>query len=293
MDPKMRFWMNNKNVLNDFGNLNKNDHLLVSLNTQLKLHADSIAVRQSKTDMICEPSRALPRLSKKYERLEGSDRLSLTWGFRDNRFMYEIAKRIIDVLFASVALIIALPVMIVIGIMIKLDSQGPALFTQIRVGRDNRRTGRRNGHLYERRKFDLGGKPFTMYKFRTMRVDVEAYTFMPKQSNDFRLTKVGRVIRKLCLDELPQLWNVLWGDMSLVGPRPEMPHIVQSYNSRERSRLSVKPGLTGLWQLHGSRYQMIHENLHYDLEYLHRRSLYFDFKILFRTIPFVLGLNNV
>lgn len=218
---------------------------------------------------------------------------SLTWKNVDHRSFYETAKRIFDVLFSGVVLVLSLPIMLVVAIVIIIESNGPVFFRQIRIGRNRRNIRNMNGHLHERRKFDLGGKPFIIYKFRTMRDTVDAYTFRPKQSDDFRLTKAGKVLRRLCLDELPQLWNVLKGDMSLVGPRPELPNIVQQYGEKECVRLTVKPGLTGLWQLWGSRNLMIHENLQYDIEYLRRRSLSFDFKILLRTIPFILGLNNL
>jgi len=211
----------------------------------------------------------------------------------DRELIYKAIKRIIDALVAGIALIVAIPFMAIIAMLIKLDSRGPALFKQVRIGRDRRVVNGGNGHLSERRKFNLGGRPFTIFKFRTMRVDVDSYSFKPKQTDDERLTKVGRVVRRLCLDELPQMWNILKGDMSLVGPRPELPNIVQKYGIREAARLAVKPGLTGLWQLYAPRNQMIHENLQYDLEYLRNRSLSFDLKILLRTIPFVFGLQNV
>jgi len=218
-----------------------------------------------------------------------------SFGFLDfvnKRFFYEISKRALDIMTAVVTLGFAIPVMVVIALCIKIDSRGPAIFKQIRIGRNRRSVGRSNGHLHERRKHDLFGKPFEIYKFRTMYVNTNAYATSPKQSSDARLTSVGRLIRKFCLDELPQFWNVLLGDMSLVGPRPEMPQIVKTYNLRERMRLSVKPGITGLWQLKGPRDQMIHENICYDIEYLRHRSFLYDLKIVLQTVLFIFSHNN-
>ena len=156
----------------------------------------------------------------------------------------------------------------------------------------DRRTRNSNGRLYDHRKRNWKGKPFTIFKFRTMIADTDPYTFLPKTSNDQRLTKVGKIIRRLCLDELPQLFNVIAGDMSLVGPRPELPNIVEHYSCQDRLRLKVRPGITGIWQLKAPRNQMIHKNIQYDLEYLAKRNFLFDIKIIIRTVPFILGLNN-
>lgn len=253
----------------------------------------SVPVEYSEIGIMCDTSVPLNSFCMAQRSLMEPNRSCISWELHESKLFYETVKRIFDLLLAGAAIVFASPIMVVIAVMIKLESKGPVLFKQFRIGCDRRKVKGGNGHLHEPRKFNLGGKPFTIYKFRTMRAEVEAYAFRPKEPDDLRLTKVGRGIRRLCLDELPQLWNVIKGDMSLVGPRPEMPHIVQSYGVKERMRLTVKPGLTGLWQLKGSRNQMIHQNLHYDLEYLRRRSLFFDLGILFRTIPFVLGLSNV
>lgn len=205
--------------------------------------------------------------------------------------LYSFTKRLIDILVAGVALILCLPLMIVISILIMVDSPGPIIFRQKRIGRNRRYHS--NGHLGERRNGDLKGKPFDIYKFRTMIDKTAHYSISPKDGKDKRLTRVGRVIRATCLDELPQLINVLKGDMTLVGPRPEMPFIVKNYNQLDSLRLAVKPGITGLWQLYGSREQHIHENLHYDLEYIKNRSLILDVKILLKTIGFVFRSKNV
>lgn len=213
------------------------------------------------------------------------------FGMRRTWKYYPFLKQSIDIVFALVGLIVAMPLMILIAIAIKLDSPGPVLFRQKRIGKNRRYHS--NGHLKERRRWDLKGKPFVIYKFRTMRADADPYAISPSDDGDPRLTRVGRVIRSLCLDELPQLINVLKGDMSLVGPRPEMPFIVQKYNMIESLRLLVKPGITGLWQLHGSRKKHIHENLHYDLEYIQKCCLLMDLKILVKTLGFVLKTKNV
>ena len=204
---------------------------------------------------------------------------------------YRFAKRMIDLTIAGLGFILCLPLLIVIAMLIKLDSPGPVIFRQIRIGKNRR--FHNNGHLRNCRNGDLKGKPFEIYKFRTMRQESDCYAISPQDENDNRLTRVGRIIRAYCLDELPQLINVLKGDMSLVGPRPEMPFIVAKYGRLELLRLTVKPGISGLWQLYGSRSKAIHENLQYDLDYIKNRSLKLDIKIMLRTIIFIGGSKNV
>ncbi|MDR3413010.1 MAG: sugar transferase, partial [Formivibrio sp.] len=133
-----------------------------------------------------------------------------------------------------------------------------------------------------------GGKTFELYKFRTMRVEAPKYGFHPTDSDDPRLTRVGRWLRRTSLDELPQLINVLKGEMSLVGPRPEMPFIVERYNNYHRQRLQVIPGLTGLWQLSADRAFLIHENIQYDLYYIRNRNFFMDLAILLHTAVFAM-----
>lgn len=170
-------------------------------------------------------------------------------------------------LFGSIVLLLALlPVLIVVSVLIKLDSKGPVFFRQERIGKD--------------------GTKFEMFKFRSMYSDVNPYAVNPISSSDNRITKVGKFLRKTSLDELPQLLNVLKGDMSLVGPRPEMEFIVNQYNDKHRERLKVKPGITGLWQLSGDREVAIHENMEYDLFYVKKWSFFLDIAILFKTIIF-------
>jgi lipopolysaccharide/colanic/teichoic acid biosynthesis glycosyltransferase len=133
-----------------------------------------------------------------------------------------------------------------------------------------------------------GGKLFELYKFRSMRVDTPKYGLHPSGTDDPRITKIGRWLRRNSLDELPQLINVLKGDMSLVGPRPEMPFIVEGYNARHWQRLRVIPGLTGLWQLSGDRNLLIHENIQYDLYYIRHRNFFMDLAILLHTAVFAM-----
>ena len=186
----------------------------------------------------------------------------------DARSTYEIAKRISDFVGALALLTLTLPVWVVIAILLRLDSPGPILFSQMRIGR--------------------GGKPFRLYKFRSMYVEAPKYALHPQEADDPRITKVGRFLRRTSLDELPQLLNVLKGDMSLVGPRPEMPFIVEQYNERHRQRLDVIPGITGLWQLSADRAFLIHENILYDLYYIRHRSFFLDLAILLHTIVFAM-----
>jgi len=149
-----------------------------------------------------------------------------------------------------------------------MDSEGPIIFKQERVGK--------------------GGRLFEIYKFRTMRVDAPKYQHSPTTANDQRITRVGRILRKTSLDELPQILNVIRGEMSLVGPRPEMPFIVETYGPRERQRLSVVPGITGLWQLSADRSLLIHENPQYDLYYIRNRGFFMDLAILMHTAMFAI-----
>jgi exopolysaccharide biosynthesis polyprenyl glycosylphosphotransferase len=185
------------------------------------------------------------------------------------RYLYDLAMRVVDVVAsASLLLLTAVPLLF-LAVIIKLDSPGPVLFRQRRVG--------------------LNGRPFTILKFRTMHVDDCKDALTPRSSNDRRITRSGKWLRKTSLDELPQLLNVLAGDMALVGPRPEMPFIVAEYSEQQRKRLSVKPGLTGIWQLSADRSAPIHENIHYDLYYLKERSVAVDFAILLHTAFFAMN----
>lgn len=179
-----------------------------------------------------------------------------------------ITKRVADLVVSSLLLVLLAPLFLLIALLIWLDSPGPALFVQKRVGRN--------------------GEIFDIYKFRSMHTDVPRYDFSPRQSCDPRITRIGRFLRRNSLDELPQLLNVFLGDMSLVGPRPEMPFIVESYNSRQRQRLHIAPGITGLWQLSAARALPIHENVHYDLYYIGNRTFFMDIAILIHTLLFAM-----
>lgn len=195
-------------------------------------------------------------------------------GFRPAR-LPRLIKRTGDLLLAAVGLAVAAPVMLLIAVLVRLDSPGPALFRQERVGE--------------------GDRVFTLYKFRSMRVDAEAATGpIWAEENDPRVTRVGRWLRKLRLDELPQLWNVLRGDMSFVGPRPERPHFVEQLKRQipyYSQRHAVKPGLTGWAQVrypYGNTVADAVEKLQYDLYYIKNLSLALDLTIVLQTIKVVL-----
>lgn len=208
---------------------------------------------------------------------------------------YEIAKRLLDVLVAGTALIIFAPLMLVIAVAIKLDSPGPAIFVQQRVGRH--------------------GRIFNFYKFRSMRVDpdndrahrrfAEAYINgesldelmqgdapIYKPNNGNNVTRVGKFLRATSLDELPQLFNVLKGDMSLVGPRPSIYYEVDLYKEWHRRRLEVLPGITGYAQINGRSSLRFDEIVRLDIEYIEKRSFWLDISILLRTIPVVLSTRS-
>lgn len=179
---------------------------------------------------------------------------------------YTNGKRVFDVVCAALILILCAPFVVVMALLIKRDTAGPVLFRQQRVGKD--------------------GRTFLLYKFRTMYIETPAYALKPDDADESKITPVGAFLRATALDELPQLFNVLKGEMSLVGPRPEMPFIVQTYTTYQRQRLAVKPGITGPWQLSNVRHLPIHQNLHYDLEYIKNQSFLFDLRMLLETVVF-------
>ncbi len=181
---------------------------------------------------------------------------------------YEVGKRTCDAAGALIGLAVSAPIMALIAMGIKLESEGPVRFSQQRVGKD--------------------GRLFSMYKFRTMRAGTPAYAVSPNDLNDPRVTRFGRFLRRWSLDELPQLINVLKGEMSVIGPRPEMPFLVAQYQPWQRARLSVRPGLTGLWQVVGRKELPLNSNLEYDLYYVRHCGWRLDAAILVRTIPAVL-----
>ncbi|HSU93357.1 MAG TPA: sugar transferase [Gemmatimonadaceae bacterium] len=176
------------------------------------------------------------------------------------------AKRLVDVVGSLLLMLVSAPIWLVAMILVRETSPGPLLFVQERVG--------------------IGGRRFRMLKFRTMARDANPYAASPAGDVDARVTSVGRILRATGVDELPQLLNVLRGEMSLVGPRPEMPFIVDGYSALQRKRLEVRPGLTGLWQLSADRHAEIHENIEYDLYYIAHQSLVLDALILLETAFF-------
>jgi exopolysaccharide biosynthesis polyprenyl glycosylphosphotransferase len=208
--------------------------------------------------------------------------------------LYPAIKRLIDVVAAAALLVVLSVVLLVCAVAIKLDSPGPVFFRQRRVG--------------------AGGRQFMMLKFRSMRVDADqaahrqyAADFIKGQAarqgaggekvfklvRDNRVTRVGRWLRRTSLDEMPQLWNVLKGEMSLVGPRPPIPYEVEHYQPSHKQRLAVTPGMTGLWQVRGRSNTTFEEMVALDLEYIRRRSLILDLRILLATIPAVLSTKGV
>ncbi len=204
----------------------------------------------------------------------GLEVLSLEWliyspGFRRS-WLRDIAKRASDIAAASILLLLTLPLFPLIALLVKLDSKGPAIYSQKRAG--------------------LDGKPFTMYKFRSMRSDAEAKGAQWAVDNDPRVTRLGKILRLSRLDELPQLWNVLRGDMSLVGPRPERPEMIAELSKQipyYQERHGVRPGITGWAQTSFAYTSSIEDTkvkLEYDLYYLKNHSLLLDFIIMFQTI---------
>ncbi len=187
---------------------------------------------------------------------------------RRQSFVERTAKAALDYTLTTLILVPALPLMGVIAVLIKLDSAGPIFFRQERVG--------------------FKGRIFKIFKFRTMHTGCDRYEVAPAKKEDPRVTRVGRFLRRTSLDELPQLLNVLTGDMSLVGPRPEMPFLVKEYEPWQLRRLDVKPGITGLWQILGRKDLPLHDNLEYDFYYIQNRSLAWDLLILVKTLPIVL-----
>ncbi len=187
--------------------------------------------------------------------------------------LYQLTKRLFDLLASLIAIVIALPLMIVIVIWIRLSSPGPAIFRQQRAGKN--------------------GTPFTLLKFRTMRTNTDPFGPSPKSGQDPRLTGVGKFLREWSLDELPQLFNILCGEMALVGPRPLYLSQMAEWDSTQRRRLEVKPGLTGLAQICGRAELTIENKLALDVEYVDKRSFGLDLRILWMTLGQFLGRRNI
>ena len=188
-------------------------------------------------------------------------------------FFYEMLKRFFDFVIAFAAIVVLLPVYIVIIVLIRLDSSGDAIFKQTRAGKL--------------------ATPFTMYKFRTMKADTEPFGASPNTSNDPRITRLGKFLRETSLDELPQLWNVLCGDMSLVGPRPLYLSQICEWTDYQKRRLETRPGLTGLAQISGRGALTIEEKLNLDVQYVDSRCFRLDFEIIFATIMQVFSRKGI
>ena len=198
---------------------------------------------------------------------------------------YYLTKRIMDIAISLAAIIVLAPLFLVVAVMIKWHDRGTVFFSQERVGKE--------------------GRTFRCYKFRSMTPNAEALqqrlmvknqhsdprTF--KMSNDPRVTSLGKVLRRYSIDEFPQIFNVMMGDMSLVGPRPPLPRETQLYSRFDLQRLAVKPGLTCIWQISGRSRLPFPEQVKLDLEYIRHQSLMLDFGIILRTIPAVFNGEGV
>lgn len=187
--------------------------------------------------------------------------------------LFYTLKRGWDILVCLLALVLIWPILAVIAIAIRIESKGPAIFKQQRAGKD--------------------GQPFTFYKFRTMHVDADPFGPSPKSGQDPRLTRTGRILREYSLDELPQLFNILRGDMSVVGPRPLYLSQMPEWSEQQKKRLLVKPGLTGLAQISGRAELTREEKLDLDVKYVETAGFSTDMKILWATITHVLKKKGV
>jgi lipopolysaccharide/colanic/teichoic acid biosynthesis glycosyltransferase len=197
--------------------------------------------------------------------------------------IYLAAKRFFDIVLAGGGLLFLSPLLLLIALLVRLDSEGPIIFRQVRIGR--------------------GGRPFTFFKFRSMFVgaDVLKPTLLAlneadyplfKIRNDPRVTRMGRLLRRTSFDELPQLWSVLRGDMTLIGPRPHLPEEVEHYSPRQRVRLAVDPGITCLWQVSHRVGEDFDQWIEMDIEYIRRRSWRTDLTILWKTFLVVFSLDR-
>lgn len=217
--------------------------------------------------------------------LEGASKYT-NYVFEDQKpkVLYLTVKRGMDLMFALIGLVLLSPLFLIISILIKLeDPKGSVFFYQTRVGKNE--------------------IPFRMYKFRSMVSNAEDMLdklleqneisgAMFKMREDPRITRVGKFIRKTSIDELPQLWNVVRGEMSLVGPRPALPREVMQYSAYDKLRLKVSPGCTGLWQVSGRNNLDFHEMLALDLKYIEQRGIWLDVKVMFRTVKVMIFPNS-
>lgn len=197
--------------------------------------------------------------------------------------LYLFLKRVMDVFLSSIALIVLSPIFLIVALAIKIEDKGPAFYKQIRIGKDE--------------------TPFTMYKFRSMCLNAELKLKELEELNeregpafkikdDPRITKVGKFIRKTCIDELPQLLNIIKGDMSIVGPRPPLPNEVAQYNLFQKQRLNVTPGLTCYWQVNKQETTTFDEWVLMDLEYISKRNIFIDIKLILLTLKVVFVGNG-
>lgn len=202
---------------------------------------------------------------------------------QNQRYIYRFLKRTFDIVASVIGLIVLSPVFLIISLAIKAEDRGPIFYSQVRLGK--------------------GQRPFKMYKFRSMIVDAdkklekllkqnEVEGAMFKMKEDPRITKVGRFTRKHSLDELPQLWNVLIGEMSLVGPRPPLEREVAEYSEYDKQRLIAKPGCTGLWQVSGRNNVGFEEMVALDLSYIRKSNIAFDIVILLKTVIIFIKPNG-
>lgn len=199
------------------------------------------------------------------------------------KYLYLILKRIMDIVASILGLILLSPILIIVSIIIKLESKGPIIFSQQRVG--------------------VNGKNFKMYKLRSMVINAEEIKNKLQEQNEMsgpmfkikddpRITKVGKFIRKTSIDELPQLFNVLKGDMSLVGPRPSLPNEVEAFEAWMLERLEVKPGLTCYWQVMGRNQIDFEDWMKLDIKYVREKNIWLDIKLIFKTFFVLFGDKN-
>lgn len=213
-----------------------------------------------------------------------SDNVAINIDYQNKRYIYRTSKRIFDFVASLLGLIILSPLFLIVAIAIKIeDPKGPVFYSQIRLGKKQ--------------------SPFKIYKFRSMIVDADKHLkdlldenevdgVMFKMKEDPRVTKIGQFIRKYSIDELPQLVNVLMGNMSLVGPRPPLPREVRQYTDYDKQRLSVKPGCTGLWQVSGRNDVGFHEMVELDLKYINTRNIFVDLYVLVKTVFIFIKPNS-
>ncbi|MFT5283966.1 MAG: exopolysaccharide biosynthesis polyprenyl glycosylphosphotransferase [Planctomycetota bacterium] len=251
---------------------------LTKLVSEFKVHEVFVALPESSEARVMEviesletrgiPFRVVPRfyhLMSQRVKIENLDSIPLI--SRPDRkldFITMVCKRLLDLVFSMTFLLVLMPAFVLATILIRRQSEGPVFFMQTRIGKD--------------------GKPFRMFKFRTMYTQAGGDAPTPDSASDPRITPIGRFLRRYSLDELPQFINVLRGEMSIVGPRPEMPFIVEKYDALDRERLRAKPGITGLWQISSGRRFAIHQNLDYDIYYIENRSVLLDLVIIMLTV---------